>query len=225
MRNTICVEDLGSGFCWDSINDKINANGQIECADVFPNDPNDCATPPAIQDANGNITALNGNGNIPTSTLDVISGKLELDNISKTYNVAGISGFLAMANGTFVLATTGDIDLTPIHQNMSENFYLDPTAYFNYSIGTTTNYVFSTQVSTDSGATWSNWEVGSAISIAPSGPSTGTYYLTANDDLRNSIAPSTVRYRAIVTVTGYNGGNILSTLIRARGIGVVGVKI
>jgi hypothetical protein len=178
-----------------------------------------------VEDANGNFTVLNGNGNIPTDTLDVISGKVELDKISQTYNTGASSGFTAMANGTFVLATTADVDLTPIHQNMSENFYLDPTAYFNYSIGTTTNYVFSTEYSTNSGATWSNWEVGSTISIAPGGPSTGNYYLTANDDPINSTAPSTVRFRSTVTVSGYNGGNILSTLLRVRGIGVVGVKI
>lgn len=112
MRNTICVEDLGSGFCWDSINDKINANGQIECADVFPNDPNDCATPPAIQDANGNITVLNGNGNIPLAgagnagyvvggNLRVPGAKLEIASVYTTpfvQNVPSPTGFTDSAN-------------------------------------------------------------------------------------------------------------------------------
>lgn len=178
-----------------------------------------------IEDANGNVTVLNGNGNIPSETLDVINGGIELNNISTIYNTDGNSGFTALNNGTFILATTTDLVLTPIHQNMDMNIYLDPTSYITYSIGTTTNYVFTTQYSTDSGATWNNWEVGNNINITPGGPSTGDYYLTANDYIANISTPTTIRFRIIVTVTLWNGGNILSSLIRARGLGVVGGNI
>ena len=77
-RKILCVDDLGEGFCYDSTTEKIDVTASgIECADVFPNNPNDCATPPAIQDANGNVTVLNGNGNIPTDcTLEVTGGVL-----------------------------------------------------------------------------------------------------------------------------------------------------
>ncbi len=130
MRNTICVEDLGSGFCWDSINDKINANGQIECTDIFPNNPNDCATPPAIQDANGNITALNGNGNIPTDcTLNVTGGAL---GVRRATFIVGpnIAGAVAVvANGGWQLVATLIIPAETCDRNLITNFEI--TIAFN----------------------------------------------------------------------------------------------
>lgn len=186
------------------------------------------STQTLLVDANGDPVCnygFNGVANIPTETLDVINGGIELNNISTIYNTGGNSGFTALNNGTFILATTTDLVLTPIHQNMDMNIYLDPTSYITYSIGTTTNYVFTTQYSTDSGATWNNWEVGNNINITPGGPSTGDYYLTANDYIANISTPTTIRFRIIVTVTLWNGGNILSSLIRARGLGVVGGNI
>lgn len=186
------------------------------------------STQTLLVDANGDPVCnygFNGVANIPTETLDVIAGSVELNNISKILDGSGIIGFTALSNGTFTLCTTGDIDLTPVHQNMDMNIYLDPTAFVNYSIGTTTNYVFTTQYSTDSGATWNNWEVGVNVNISPGGPSTGSHYLTLNDYIATSTIPNTVRFRLIVTVTNWNGGNVLGATIRARGIGVIGDHI
>lgn len=207
---------------WDDGEAKYTFDGTTWILDWFKADTSGVTN---IQDANGNVTVLNGNGNIPSETLDVINGGIELNNISTIYNTGGNSGFTALNNGTFILATTTDLVLTPIHQNMDMNIYLDPTSYITYSIGTTTNYVFTTQYSTNSGATWNNWEVGNNINITPGGPSTGDYYLTANDYIANISTPTTIRFRIIVTVTLWNGGNILSSLIRARGLGVVGGNI
>lgn len=202
-------------------------SGGVSCEDVFNNGAEQSAaiTPTNIVDATGDTTTPDVNGNIPTNTLDVISGSLELNKISDTLNVAGSTGFIAMSNGTFTLATTADINLTPLNPNMDMSVYLDPTIYINYSIGTTTNYVFATQYSTNSGGTWANWEVGSNVNIVPSGPNTGIYSHTANDYPFISSGANTVMFRVIVTVTNYNGGNILSSLVRVRGIEVVRNKI
>ena len=59
-RKILCVDDLGEGFCYDSTTEKI-----------------DVTAPVAIEDANGNVTVLNGNGNIPTDcSLEVTGGVL-----------------------------------------------------------------------------------------------------------------------------------------------------
>lgn len=99
----------GASWVLDWFNE--DASG-IECADVFPNNPNDCATPPAIQDSNGNVTVLNGNGNIPLDTtynagyvvggnLRVPGAKLEIASVYTTpfvQNVPSPTGFTDSAN-------------------------------------------------------------------------------------------------------------------------------
>ena len=98
-RKILCVDDLGEGFCYDSTTEKINTVGST-------------STPVAIEDANGNVTVLNGNGNIPLDTtynagyvvggnLRVPGAKLEIASVYTTpfvQNVPSPTGFTDSAN-------------------------------------------------------------------------------------------------------------------------------
>jgi hypothetical protein len=69
-RKTLCVTDLGTGFCYDTGTDKINAAGSLDCADILDNGANE-ATPIAptnIVDADNNVTTPDANGDIPLAT-------------------------------------------------------------------------------------------------------------------------------------------------------------
>lgn len=119
----------GASWVLDWFNE--DASG-IECTDIFPNDPNDCATPPAIQDANGNVTVLNGNGNIQTDcTLDVTGGVLGVRKATFIVgpNIAGSTNLVA--NGGWQLVATLVIPAVTCDRNMRTDFEI--TIGFNGS--------------------------------------------------------------------------------------------
>ena len=147
-RKILCVDDLGEGFCYDSTTEKINTVGGT-------------STPVAVEDANGNVTVLNGNGNIPTDcTLRVSGGVLGLSNISSTGSYVAPSPLYvngAVADGTIYNQTIDAVVLNNPSTCRSRTYMF----LFNGRIGARSNaaganVAIAFQCSIDSGSNWNS---------------------------------------------------------------------
>ena len=80
-RKILCVDDLGEGFCYDGTTEKIDITASgIECADVFPNNPNDCGgaidAPAYVYNGISSAT-INNNNFTPLGTIQTALGAIQ----------------------------------------------------------------------------------------------------------------------------------------------------